>query len=116
MDIAVIGACGACGRQLCMQLLERRIVPTTNRLQLVGHLGGASENELWGLQADMQDAFSEWAPRMQVVSILARSMPISSSMMAEQRISRTQARRWTGLRSRSLMRDLPLPRRGSRLP
>jgi malate dehydrogenase len=67
MDVAVIGAAGACGRQLCMQLLERRIVPITNRLQLVGHHGGASENELWGLRADMQDAFSEWAPSMQVV-------------------------------------------------
>jgi len=67
MDTAVIGATGACGRQLCMQLLERRIVPATNRLQLVGHHGGASENELWGMRADLQDAFSEWAPCMQVV-------------------------------------------------
>ena len=67
MDVAVIGAAGACGRQLCLQLLERRILSSTSHLQLVTHHGGASENELWGQRSDMQDAFSEWAPSMEVV-------------------------------------------------
>ncbi|MDZ7577312.1 MAG: hypothetical protein U0904_03955 [Candidatus Nanopelagicales bacterium] len=45
VDVAVVGAAGACGRQLCMRLLERRIIPAIHRLQLVGHLGGPSETE-----------------------------------------------------------------------
>ena len=95
-----------------MQLLERRIVPTTNRLQLVGHLGGASENELWGLQADMQDAFSEWAPRMQVVLDPDEIDADIVVMMAGATVSTNPARRWTGLRSRGPMRAsfAPTPR------
>ena len=45
-----------------MQLLERRVLPHTSRLQLVGHRGGSREHQLWGLQADLHDAFDEWAP------------------------------------------------------
>ena len=45
-----------------MQLLERQIVPSTNRLQLIGHRGGASENALWGVRSDLRDAFDDWAP------------------------------------------------------
>lgn len=51
MDVAVVGTAGACGRQLAVHLLERRIVPHDARLQLVGHRGGPSEKELWGLRA-----------------------------------------------------------------
>ncbi|MFC6715156.1 hypothetical protein [Branchiibius cervicis] len=39
MDVAVIGATGDIGRQICAQLIERRVVPTTSRLQLVGRRG-----------------------------------------------------------------------------
>lgn len=67
MDVAIVGAAGACGRQVAMQLLDRRVIPSTARLQLVGHRGGASEHELWGLRADLQDAFADWAPRIELV-------------------------------------------------
>jgi malate dehydrogenase len=65
-DVAVIGAAGSCGRQLAMQLLERQLVSETGRLQLVGHRGGPSEHELWGLRSDLEDAFSDGAPRLEL--------------------------------------------------
>lgn len=67
MDVAIVGAAGACGRQLAVQLLEARILHPTSRLQLVGHRGGSSENELWGLRADLEDAFIDFAPDIDVV-------------------------------------------------
>ena len=59
MDVAIIGAGGVCGRQVAMQLIEARVLPASARLQLVGHRGGESEHELWGLRADLQDAFAD---------------------------------------------------------
>ena len=67
MDVAIIGASGSCGRQLAAQVLDRRIVAETGRLQLVGRHGGASERELFGLRADLSDAFVDHAPRIEVV-------------------------------------------------
>ncbi|MFM7068377.1 MAG: lactate/malate family dehydrogenase, partial [Actinomycetes bacterium] len=67
MNVAVVGAAGACGRQVAAQLLERRIVPENARLQLVGHRGGSSGTELWGLRADLEDAFADWAPEIELV-------------------------------------------------
>ncbi|MEM7168621.1 MAG: lactate dehydrogenase [Pseudomonadota bacterium] len=68
MDLAIIGAAGSCGRQLAAQLLDRRVLPPTARLQLVGHHGGRSEDELWGLRADLEDAFVDDAPAIELVS------------------------------------------------
>lgn len=67
MDIAVIGASGSCGRQLAVQILDRRLLPQDGVLQLVGHHGGLSEHELWGLRSDLEDAFVDEAPSIQVV-------------------------------------------------
>jgi malate dehydrogenase len=67
VDIAIIGASGSCGRQLAAQVLDRRIVPERGLLQLVGRHGGASERELFGLRADLSDAFVDHAPRIQVI-------------------------------------------------
>ncbi|MFA5179905.1 MAG: hypothetical protein WC405_01175 [Syntrophales bacterium] len=67
MNIAVIGAAGSCGRQLAVQLLDRRVLPESARLQLVGHRGGHSENELWGLMSDLEDAFEDDAPTIELV-------------------------------------------------
>jgi len=64
MDVAIIGASGSCGRQLAAQLLEQRVLPATARLQLVGHRGGKGEHELWGLRADLEDAFEDDAPTL----------------------------------------------------
>ena len=67
MNVAVIGAAGGCGRQLAVQLLDRNILPQSARLQLVGHRGGRSEDELWGLLSDLEDAFGDSAPTIELV-------------------------------------------------
>lgn len=66
-NVAIIGAAGACGRQLAVALLERRMLPRTATLQLVGHRGGASETALHGLRADLRDAFADHAPTIELV-------------------------------------------------
>jgi malate dehydrogenase len=67
MDVAVIGAAGACGRQSVMQMLARSIVPHDSTIQLVGNPKGRSATELWGVRADLRDAFDTWAPTLEVV-------------------------------------------------
>lgn len=66
MDVAVIGATGAVGRQVCTQLIERRALPTTARLQLVGRRGGSSAAATHGYRADLIDAYDEIAPLFDV--------------------------------------------------
>jgi malate dehydrogenase len=53
VNIAIIGAAGSCGRRLAAQLLNRHLLPPSARLQLLGHQGGRSADELWGLRADL---------------------------------------------------------------
>ena len=67
MRLAIIGAAGHCGRQLAVQLLDRRLIPAEGVLQLVGHHGGGSEVSLWSLRADLSDAFCDNAPSIDVV-------------------------------------------------
>lgn len=67
MDVAIIGGAGSCGRQLAVQLLESSLLRHSSRLQLVGHHGGLSESELWGQRADLEDAFGDFAPPIEVV-------------------------------------------------
>ena len=67
MRISVIGASGHCGRQLVVQLLDRRLIPGEGLLQLVGHRGGNSESTLWALKADLNDAFCDDAPEIEVI-------------------------------------------------
>lgn len=66
MDVAVIGATGAVGREVCTQLIERHILPQTSRLQLVGRAGGRSGPAVHGLRADLLDAYDEVAPMIDV--------------------------------------------------
>ncbi|TQK76523.1 malate dehydrogenase [Rarobacter incanus] len=58
----MLGATGDVGRQICAQLIERRVLPPTSRLQLVGRSGGASASATHGLRADLIDAYDEHAP------------------------------------------------------
>ena len=67
MNVSIIGAAGNCGRQVAAQLLDEHFLPPTARVQLVGHHGGSSEHELWGLRADLEDAFVDNAPSIEVV-------------------------------------------------
>lgn len=67
MNVSIIGAAGHCGRQLTVQLLDARLLPSSAKIQLVGHHGGSSEHALWGLRADLEDAFVDDAPSIEVV-------------------------------------------------
>ncbi len=62
----MLGATGDVGRQLCAQLIGRRVLPPTSRLQLVGRAGGTSARATWGLRADLVDAYDEHAPLIDV--------------------------------------------------
>ena len=66
MDVAVLGATGDVGRQVCTQLIERRVLPTSSRLQLVGRPDGGSARATHGLRADLVDAYDEHAPLIDV--------------------------------------------------
>ncbi|MFZ2624450.1 MAG: hypothetical protein WAX29_04315 [Propionibacterium sp.] len=66
MDVAVVGATGAVGRQMCIQLIERRIIPVSARLQLVARGAGSSGRAAHGLRADLIDAYAEHAPLIDV--------------------------------------------------
>ena len=66
MDISVIGAGGAIGREIVAQLVAGRVLRPTERLQLVGRRGGASERVLFGLRSDLTDAYAENAPQMDI--------------------------------------------------
>lgn len=62
----MIGATGDVGRQVCIQLIERRIVPVSSRLQVVARAGGPSAQAAHGLRADLIDAYAEHAPLIDV--------------------------------------------------
>ena len=66
MDVAVLGATGDVGRQVCTQLVERALLPATSRLQLVGRADGPSARATHGLRADLIDAYDEHAPIIDV--------------------------------------------------
>jgi Malate/lactate dehydrogenases len=66
MDVAVIGATGAVGREVCIQLIERQVLPPSSRLQLVGRAGGSSGPAVHGFRADLLDAYDEFAPMIDV--------------------------------------------------
>jgi malate dehydrogenase len=66
MNIAIVGATGSCGRQVAAQLLERGILAEDLTLNLVGHESGAHRNELWGLRADLNDAFFDRASAIEI--------------------------------------------------
>lgn len=68
MDVAVIGATGDVGRAVCAQLIEKRVLRPTSRLQLVGRLGGVSGLAAHGLRSDLIDAFDEHAPSIDVAT------------------------------------------------
>ncbi len=66
MDVSIIGAGGDVGRQVAMHLIAERAVISTQRLQLVGHQDGKSSQSLFGLRADLLDAFAETSPEIDI--------------------------------------------------
>lgn len=66
MDIAIIGAGGDVGRQVAIQLIAEQVVAPSSRLQLVGRQDGKSAQSLYGLRADLLDAYAETSPEIDV--------------------------------------------------
>lgn len=66
MNVAIVGATGHCGRQVAAQLIERSVLPESGIIHLIGHAGGAHESQLWGLRADLRDAFADHAPEIEI--------------------------------------------------
>lgn len=82
MDVAIIGATGHCGRQVAAQLIERSLLPETVTIHLIGHAGGAHESQLWGLRADLRDAFADQAPEIAIGTDVSRVQADVVVMMA----------------------------------
>ena len=66
MDVSVIGASGDCGREIVAQLVALGVLEPTERLQLVGRMEGRSSQILFGLCSDLNDAYAEKAPMLDV--------------------------------------------------
>jgi malate dehydrogenase len=66
MDVSIIGASGDCGREIVTQLLVARVLSPSERLQLVGRSGGRSAQVLTGVCSDLEDAYAEMAPELDV--------------------------------------------------
>lgn len=88
MDVAIIGATGHCGRQVAAQLIERSLLPETVTLHLIGHAGGAHESQLWGLRADLRDAFADQAPRIEIGNDVSQTAAELVVMMAGATVTR----------------------------
>ncbi|HOB62530.1 MAG TPA: malate dehydrogenase [Candidatus Competibacteraceae bacterium] len=67
MDISVIGASGACGREIVIQLIRDRLLEQREILQLVAS-NPHSSHPYWlhGFRADLQDAYAEIIPQLDV--------------------------------------------------
>ncbi len=66
MDIAVNGASGSMGSEITRQIVSARLLESNERLQLVGRAGDNSSNALYGLSADIKDAYDEICPTIEV--------------------------------------------------
>lgn len=67
MNIAVIGASGDVGRQIAQQAVAERLLDRSERLVLVGNANGSSARSVYGLAADLTDAYAEICPVIEVV-------------------------------------------------
>jgi len=66
LDVSIIGAGGDVGRQVAVHLIAERVVASSQRLQLVGHEHGKSSQSLFGLRADLLDAYAETSPEIDI--------------------------------------------------
>jgi len=66
VDVSIIGASGDVGRQIAVQLIAEQVVASSQRLQLVGRAAGKSAQSLFGLRADLLDAYAETSPEIDV--------------------------------------------------
>lgn len=67
MDISVIGASGGCGREIATRLVSEGVLGRRELLQLVGgNPASTRPSYLHGLRADLQDAYAENIPEIDV--------------------------------------------------
>lgn len=66
MDVAIVGAGGVVGRAIAAALVQRRLLPTGARLQLVGRREGPSAALLPGIAADLADGCAEDLPEIDI--------------------------------------------------
>ena len=67
MDISIVGATGGCGRELASQLIRDQVLERREILQLVSsNPSSRHPNLLHGLRADLQDAYAEIVPEIDV--------------------------------------------------
>ena len=67
MDISVIGASGGCGREVVTRLVSQGVLGRRELLQLVGgNPASRRPSYLHGLRADLQDAYAENIPEIDV--------------------------------------------------
>ena len=67
LNITVIGPIGGVGRQIVQQIVVSRLLQHDQTLTLAGNADGASGRAVFGLVADLSDAYAEFAPRMETV-------------------------------------------------
>ena len=67
MDISVIGASGSCGREIVTQLISAGVLGRGELLQLIGgNPDSTRPSYLHGFRADLQDAYAENIPEIDV--------------------------------------------------
>lgn len=69
MEVSIIGATGSCGREIVGQLIRDRVLESNEVLQLVG--SNPESRHPWllhGMRADLQDAYAEIIPQIDVTS------------------------------------------------
>jgi len=66
MNIAIIGAGGSVGMEIAQLIISERIMQYDERLILTANPEGASAKSVYGFASDLQDAYSEICPRIEV--------------------------------------------------
>jgi malate dehydrogenase len=99
MDVSIIGASGDCGREIVTQLLVSRSISPSERLQLVGRVEGQSAQVLAGLCSDLNDAYAEMAPELDValhpeeivgdVIVMAAGATVGGKIISRAELART---------------------------
>ncbi len=67
MDVSIVGASGGCGREIVTQIVQQRLLESREILQLVGsNPNSRRPHLLHGFRADLQDAYAEIIPELNV--------------------------------------------------
>jgi malate dehydrogenase len=66
-ELAVIGASGDVAREIVALALREQVLTPAGRLQLVGRADGHGTGKLLGVMSDLNDAYAEVAPTLEVV-------------------------------------------------